>query len=114
MKRIQESSIRAMVKRALCESTLDFAKECVRYLKDKGYEKVYGTWTPRRINGEPTEYNFMFIDNDGQCWNFFTNDFRGGRRNVFVMIRKTAGPRDFRGERNIQLNSIDDLKRLGL
>jgi hypothetical protein len=91
--------------------SLAAAKEIVRALKK--YEKVYGTFTMRKINGVPAEYSFMIKDNNGQHWHFMTSDFRWSG-NAFFCIRKTSGPRDFTGEQNIGIDNVDMLARLSL
>ena len=90
---------------------LKTTKEIVKVLKK--YEKVYGTFTMRKINGVPAEFSFIIKDDRGQHWHFFTSDFRHNDIG-FAIIRETSGPRDFTGRHNFALQNVDSLKGVGL
>jgi len=84
----------------------DQARRLVSALR--GFKKVYGTFTPRKINGINAEYSLMVVDSRGQHWHFFTGDMRHGK--AYATIRKTNGPKDFTGGPNNTIATVDNLR----
>lgn len=84
------------------------ARNLVKELKQ--FTKVYGTFTPRKINGVNAEYSLIIKDNDGQHWHFLTGDLRHGRS--YATIRKCKGARDFKGETNQTITTPEQLNKI--